>query len=156
MVVVVLFRTPFVLLKSIVTLNSQCVKLKPMSATPARLAPPPALLLRLSNMAGTTNPAGGRENRPASVIVPISHTLHTESTLRIYWFPHHTFLPPRHTNHKNNPIRRLPRIIINLLKFVVLSSLRCLVPVRFSIIVIVSTTVDKQVTITGGAIISLS
>ena len=53
-------------------------------------------------------------------------------TPRIPWFPHHTFLPPRHTN--KNPIRRLP-IIINLLKFVVLSSLRCLVPVRFSIIV---------------------
>ena len=32
------------------------------------------------------------------VIVPISHTLHKESTLRIHWFPHHTFLPPRHTN----------------------------------------------------------
>ena len=37
------------------------------------------------------------------------------------------------TGAENKSIRRLP-IIINLLKFVVLSSLRCLVPVRFSII----------------------
>ena len=61
-----------------------------------------------------------------AVIVPIS-------TLRIYWFSHHTFLS-RTVATENKSIRRLP-IIINLLKFVVLSSLRCLVPVRFSIIV---------------------
>ena len=64
-----------------------------------------------------------------AVIMPIYHTLHTESTLRIYWFLHHTFF-----HHTNKSIRRLP-IIINLLTFVVLSSLRCLVPVQFSIIV---------------------
>ena len=58
-----------------------------------------------------------------------THALQTESTLvRIYWFLHHT----------NKSIRRLP-IIINLLKFVVLPSLRCLVPVRVSIIVVTST-----------------
>ena len=63
-------------------------------------------------------------------MVPISHTLHTESTLRIYWFfLHHTFF---HLTIKS--IRRLP-IIINLLKFIVPSSLRCLVPVHVSIIV---------------------
>ena len=67
------------------------------------------------------------------VIVPIFHTLHTESTLRIYLvFPPFVF---SHTdNHTNKSTRRLP-IIINLLKFVVLSSLGCLVTVRFSIIV---------------------
>ena len=72
--------------------------------------------------------------------MPISHTLHTESTLRIHWFPHHhTFLPRRTVATENKSIRRLP-IIINLLKFVVLSSLRCLVPVRISISIVVSTT----------------
>ena len=38
----------------------------------------------------------------------------------------------------NASIRRLSTSIINLLKFVVLSSLRCLVPVRFRIIVTIS------------------
>ena len=77
-------------------------------------------------------------------IVPISRTLHTESTLRIYWFFHHTFLSrtvatPRQTNRAI--LRRLTSTtIINLLLklFVVLSSLRCLVPVRFRIIVTIS------------------
>ena len=65
------------------------------------------------------------------VIVPIC------STLRIYWFSHHTFFS-RTVATENKSIRRL-LIIINLLKFVVLSSLRCLVPVRFSIIVTTET-----------------
>ena len=38
------------------------------------------------------------------IVVPISHTLHTESTHRTNWFLHHPFFPP----HKQKPIRRLP------------------------------------------------
>ena len=68
--------------------------------------------------------------RGVYVIVPIS-------TSRIYWFSHHTFLPRAHRSNPNKSIRRLS-IIINLLKFVVLSSLRCLVLVRFRIIVTIS------------------
>ena len=73
-----------------------------------------------------------------SVIVPISHTtLHTtESTLRIYLVYCHIFLPRTTATATNKSrIRRLP-IIINLFTFVLLlSSIRCLVLVRFSIIV---------------------
>ena len=69
--------------------------------------------------------------------MPISHTLHTESTLRIYWFSHHTFLSHTDNHTTKKSIRRLSTMI-NLLKFVVLSSLRCLVPVRFRIIVTIS------------------
>ena len=56
------------------------------------------------------------------------------TTLRIYWFSHQPHIFATHRSHTNKSIRRLS-IIINLLKFVVLSSLRCLVPVRFCIIV---------------------
>ena len=64
----------------------------------------------------------------SGVIVPIS------TLVRIPWFSHHTFFSRTAVATENKSVRRLP-IIINLLKFVVLSSLRCLVPVRFSIIV---------------------
>ena len=50
----------------------------------------------------------------ATVIVPISHTLHTESTLRIHWFPHHTFLLPRTAASQTNRFADY-RTIINLL-----------------------------------------
>ena len=70
-------------------------------------------------------------------MVPIYHTLHTEFTPRIYWFLHHTFF-----HHTNKSIRTLP-IIINLLTFVLFyrSSIRCLVPVRFSITNIYSSSI---------------
>ena len=59
------------------------------------------------------------------VIVPSSHTLHTESTLGFTGFSTTHFSPAHHTNKSR--IRRLP-IIVNLLKFVALSSssVRCL------------------------------
>ena len=63
-----------------------------------------------------------------------SHGVHTQDLppgLLAYIFHH---------NHTSKSIRRLS-IIINLLKFVVLSSIRCLVPVRFSIIVTISVTI---------------
>ena len=40
------------------------------------------------------------------VIVPISHTLHTESTLRIYWFSHHTFLSLTHRRSHSQKTNR--------------------------------------------------
>ena len=64
------------------------------------------------------------------------------STLRISWFSHHTLSPP-HTLTSQHHHTKIADVIIkppiiNLLKFVVLSSLRCLAPVRFCIIVTIS------------------
>ena len=70
------------------------------------------------------------------VIVPISHALRTESTLRIYWFPHHSFSPTTHQTKTDSQIT----VIINLLKFVFFHfhSLLTVVPMRFSILLVTS------------------